>query len=295
MKTFEENFLRILKSIGFEGNLRDFAQGPVAIGAILFIAALYCALFVFENEMAATLSFVLLFAPLVLRYFYHLYLFERKIREIEGQVADLLLLASSLPQRSGIERIVEFMAMCSDGPLNEEFKIAQRKIEAGILIDDAIFSIKNRVPSLSLARAIDMILQSMRSGAQMQDIFRETAQDYMQTNSMLRERSGSLAIEKYTILLAGGLLVPLILGLLFGMVNGLDFSAISQIGIGDSSARVDLLQACALANIIYILEYAAIASIFVATEQSKPAKAFLYALLLIPCGTIVYFVASGLM
>ncbi len=207
---------------------------------------------------------------------------------------NLLLIASSMPEKTSMKKLVEFMAEHGEGPIAEEFSIVAERVSANEPVEKALESLKRRNESLSLNRAVDLLVNSIKTGAPMNSIFRETAEDFMETNAILRERGASSAIEKYTLLLAGGIIVPLILGLLAGMIGNFEFTAISELGIGLSeSARKELVEASLLGSIIYIAEYALIASVFVAFQEASQKKAVLYASVLLPLGLIVYFIGKG--
>ncbi len=290
----KKEFAEILGAINYGNGLKGFLGLSVFLGAGLSLAVLYLGLFVLKSEKVSAASVLAFFAPLVLNYFYCLHLFEQRKKSIEDAVPDMLLLASSIPEGTRQEKMLGFMAMHSPSPLKEEFSAAEKEVEAGMPLEQAFEKIKARNKSASLSRAVDLITNSFILGGKMQSIFRETAEDFMETNALIRERAANAAIEKYTLLFAGGLVVPLILGLVSGMVSGLDFLAASGLGIGaGEEARKKLFDYALLGNIIYIIEYAVIASAFVAFTENQQQKTVVYAFFLVPCGLVVYFLGSG--
>jgi len=271
-----------------------FLEISAAIGAACAIAVLYLGLFIFRSEKISFFSIFAFFLPGVIWYFHTLYLAQVRLRKIEDEVPDLLLLASSMPEGTGAEKVIGFMAKTSRGPLAQEFEIARQQIYSGMPVHQALLLMKRRNNSRPLGRALDLIISSLNTGASMGSLFRETAEDFMETNSILRERGASMTVEKYTLLLAGGIIVPLVLGLICGMVGGMDFSAISELGVGmGEKQRAELVGASMLANIIYISEYALLASAFVAFQEGNQRKAVVYAIVLLPLGLLVYFAGKG--
>ena len=129
----------------------------------------------------------------------------------------------------------------------------------------------------------------------MQDLFgRGEPIDLVSVTSLLRERAANTAVQKYTLLFAGGLLVPLILGTVSSLAAGFDFGQMDGIGLGvDAAQKMALNEAVQVANIAYIAEYALIASAFIAFQEGKSGKAFLYALFLVPAGMLAYFAGKG--
>lgn len=293
----EKDFAKeLLTALSAQGRTTgDFTRDCAAMGAVFSILVLYYGLFVVESEKLAALSIPAFFVPLVVNYFYTLYTFENRVRQIEEEVPDILLLASSVPEKRDMARVIRFMAENARGPLQEEFRMANVLLESGAPAEEALSRMKKRCDSTPLSRAIDMLLNSMNSGAETGAILRETAEDFMQTSAILRERAATATVEKYTMLFAGGIIVPLILGLLSGMINGLNISAIGEIGIGMAEAQRKAVSGAAMtANLIYIAEYAIIASAFVAFQENRQGKAVLYAMFLLPIGFAVYFLGKGI-
>ena len=284
----------LLESAKIRKSTGDFLEQMAAAGAVIAIFTLFYGLFIAQSSKISILSVPAFFLPAALGYFYILYLAEERKRKIEEEVPDLLLLASSMPAGTGVGKVIGFMASTAKGPLSEEFRVALRQMANGMPVHEALFSMKKRNKSKPLARALDLIISALNTGAEMNAVFRETAEDFLETNSILRERSANMTVEKYTLLLAGGIVVPLVLGLITGMVVGMDFSTISELGVGMSERqREALVAASMLANIIYIAEYALLASAFVAFQEGVQKKAIVYAAVLLPLGMLVYFIGRG--
>ena len=291
---FIEKFKMNLELIEYPNGFDGFKKQVIILGAIISLISLCSALFYFKDEKLVIVSLILSLAPTTIGFFYITYLVESRKKRIEKELPDLLLMASSLPERTGIEKLITFMATKSDGPLSKEFVIVKEKINMGTPITEALISLKKRNGSLSLNRSIDLLINSLESGAEMSAVFRETAEDFLQTNSIIRERSANSTIEKYTLLLAGGVLVPLILGKIAGMISEFNFSGMPELGIGMSElVREKIVEASLLGNVIYIAEYALIASAFIAFQEGQQQKAILYAIFLLPLSLGIYFFGKG--
>ena len=276
-----------------KGNFKKLFIGLIIAGAAIFVLALYIALFELESEKIANISFAAFFVPGFLGFLYINYLFEARKKKIEEEIPNVLLLASSLPNGAGLGKVIAFMAETGTGPMQEEFKIAENQIKFGMPIEKAFENMNKRVCSDSFGRACDLIINGLNSGANMQQIFRETADDFLETNSIIRERAANATIQKYTLLLAGGFLVPLILGLLTGTTNSMGNNPIDlEIGL-DAEAKKGIVEAALNGSLIYIFEYSIIAAVFVAFHEGNSKKAVVYAAFLVPCGMITYLAASG--
>ncbi|MCD4740321.1 type II secretion system F family protein [archaeon] len=211
----------------------------------------------------------------------------KKIREIEENLPEALLQVSTLTEITSFERLIEKMAE-GQNQLSQEFKKVNRQIKNGIPVKESLQSLEQESPLLS--RTAKLLKQSYRTGANMSKALRETAEDITQTQEILRERSSSTMIEKYTLLLAGGCIVPLILGVLVALINNIGFI---DIGMGmNIQTRQAIVNNASLANQIYLAEYALLASVFVSLQETKPEKALIYACVLIPLSLILFHLAS---
>lgn len=289
-----ESFENVLKKNQFKGGLKTFFRKTMFLAVVSFIFSLFALILLNADDLYITIVPAVLAAVSVFAgYFWQEYKFERRKRKIETLVPDMLLQASIFPKGTSAERIISYIANSEYGELSREFMNAKQKIYKGETVENALKEIKESNKSRVLARAINLFLEGYASGADMGQTLQEAADDLLETNSIIRERSANLIIEKYTLLFAGGLIVPVILGLLVGMITKLDFSAIAEFGIGMASGeREAVLGAALLGNTIYIAEYAIIASFFVANQEGNIKKAVLYAAALLPLSIFVYWFAQ---
>ncbi len=230
-----------------------------------------------------------------LHYFGKKFLTQQKTKKLQETVPDLLLLAALLPRKSSFSHIVHYLAENCEEEWRKEFQRAEKQLHTGASVEQSLQEISNRNPTPVVERAMQLLIAGYQSGADMSEVFKEAGHDILETQAILRERQASMVVEKYTLLLAGGVIVPLVLGLLVGMVNGFPQGIGSDLGIGLSpEARAELLNAVLLAIPIYLFEYALLASYFVAQQESDSSKAFLYALFLVPSSLAAYYLAQGI-
>jgi flagellar protein FlaJ len=269
------------------------SKDEIISGVLFSIAFLIIGIEIFKSEKIIMLSIIALFIPLALKHLKFQLAEEERQRQIEDEIPDMLLLASSIPDNARIDKLVDFISNNSNGPLKKEFNLAKNRIELGMPPEEALEKISERNSSKGLSRSIGMIINSIKSGADMSKAFRETAEDFIETNSITRERMAAMSLQKYTII-ASCIIVPFVFAMVTSMVFKMDFSGINELGIGANEVtRKELLNAAEIGSIIYIAEFAIISSIFLGFQESRPKKSFLYAIILLIAGFIVYFFIKG--
>lgn len=275
-------------------DIKWFVKVSVLAGFVLSLAGIAISFSAnLSNFYITLIAFAAFTSPFPLHFLLQQYLSELNRAKLEALVPDLLLQASAFPSGTGFGKIIAYFSDEKFGLLGGEFEKAKQEIEKGSTVPTALDNIGKRCKSKVVDRAVLLLKQGYNSGADMSNIFREAASDLIETNAILRERNAALVVEKYTLLLAGGLIVPLVLGLLVGMVSSMDFSAFELLDFGASvEEKTALLQSTILANQIYIVEYSLIAAFFVASQEGKPKKALLYACFLLPVSVICFNAAK---
>ena len=108
---------------------------------------------------------------------------------------------------------------------------------------------------------------------------------------LARDRKASLLIEKFTLLAAAGIVVPLILGIVGGIVESFDLESFSSLSLGglDVFARKKLLRTALDCNQVYLAEFVLLSSLFLGLQENDWRKGILFALILLPLAFTVYF------
>ncbi|MEW6295779.1 MAG: type II secretion system F family protein [Candidatus Diapherotrites archaeon] len=289
-------FEEMLKENECKKNLEGIIKESLLHGAVAATILFSILIFLeFPFFYSIIFSLTAFFAPLILQYSFQLLLFEKRKREKERMVPDLLLQASLFPRGTATTKIISYMAKTEFGLLSKEFKKVNSEIRKGASIEKALSRMQQRCKSKIVERAADLLIQGHSSGAEMHSVFKETAEDVLETQSIIRERNATTTIEKYTVLMAAAIIVPLILGLIVGLIEGLNFQGIAELSLGLSSKeRKALLEAALTANFSYIIEYSLIASIFISHHEGNKKKAIIYSLILIPASIITYTIARAL-
>ncbi len=275
--------------------LEEFAEKNLWLSVFLALVTASLMSFtgfgLFEIVMTALFAIVFVFA---LSIGLEIQKFESKKALKEKLVVDFLLDASIMPKGTSFEKILENSSK-EYGLLGKEFAKVYEMIKKGASVEESLKEFNNRNDSKVLERVAELLLMFYSSGADMAESFKKTAEDILKTQNILSQKNASIVVQKYTVLFAGGLIVPLVLGLLSSMSQGFDFNALNFLFETKTiMEREQLLETLLLANKIYIAEYAIIAGTFLGLQENSVGKGILYGLVLIPVGLIVYFLAGSL-
>jgi len=267
-----------LRSIGIR---TDFARFMTLLSALSAIAA---ATSLFAG-FPPGLLFLLL--PLVV-YFLLIILIERKSAEIENYLPDALLYASTMEYGVPMEKIISNIATSGYHSLSGEFAIASRQIHAGASIPHTFDDMRMRNSSMLLGRVLTMLNQCYKTGKDVHSAIRETAEDIFELNLLAKEQSSSLAMQKYTILVGGCILVPVILALVLNVISGIEAPYTSVISDQPSFDRAALIQTASDAIIAYLVIYVLMASLFVAYQEGRARTFAGYAIVFIPAVLLIF-------
>lgn len=235
------------------------------------------------------------FAPFLINYLFQDVLFEKRKRAKEEVLSDLLLEASVFCDESSANQTIHRLGEQDFPLLKEDFARAHNEISNGASTEEALNHLKQLNQSKTISRVIDLFLQGYKSGARISELLKETAEDLLETKAIIKERQAVMLVTKYTLLLAAGLIVPAILGLIIGLVSGLNFDSLGELSFGLSpTERKALFQTAISGTTIYIFEYAAISSFFLALQEGNKKNFWIYALILIPLASLTFFIAKNM-
>lgn len=294
MKNFED------KLILNESKMKTL-KGYLLINTICGTFLMLISLIIGFNFFQSNLQIVFLLAilgfifPFFAIYLFEDILFEYRKRQKEEILSDLLLEASVFCDESSMEQTIKKIAETDFELVSTDFRRAQIQINNGASIETALIQIKELNKSRAYSRVIDLFLQGYQSGARISDTLKETAEDLLETKAILKERQAVMIVTKYTLILSSGIIVPAILGLIVGLVSGLNFYSMGEIGLGiNSETRKALFEMAILGTTIYIFQYALLSSFFLALQEGNKKNFWIYALVLVPISTIIFTLAKTL-
>jgi Flp pilus assembly protein TadB len=278
----------------FSVSLEGVCRRALMLGAVLSILFLFAAFFLGFGMPEIVVAFIaLLLLPPLIAVLYYAYLLERREKRLESEAQLALLQASVFQKGTPVSRIIGFLARKGNGLIGKEFLKAKKEIGKGASVEEALEKFRERNHGIAMERLADILRIAYESGECMGERFRELAEEITEMQAITAEKKAVLAMEKATLLMGSAVIVPFILGILTGLVSEFGFEGMEIAGFSSGAQRAELLAVAATANQVYIIEYALIASVFLAWIEGTPKKALVYALVLVPLSTAVFFLSRG--
>ena len=271
-----------LASIGIHIESRQFAIMLVAVSLLLS-----CILLATGNITLAFLSICI--GPAI--YSLATYVSEAEMRRAELLLPDALYTAASTHKLLSAEKMLSLLAKGGFGRVSDAFALALARQKAGDSFQTSMSAAARHCPTPLAIRAFSLIVVAYETGADMYSALRECAQDVVSFFALLRERSALLSIQRYTVLAAAALLVPIILGTVVYLAPTL--SGASVAGTGNGATDAALLSTLALACQIYLVLNAALSALLLALTESNPVRAALYFAICAPMSLIFFSMASS--
>ncbi len=266
----------------------------IALVFVVSLALAFLELLLLKGELffTALVFFVTLVFPPLAVYYYFGFLESKRLREIEDALPAALLQVASFPRRASMEKIISALAYSDYGALSSEFRVVERQVNAGMPVVEAFEECAARNNSVLLNRALKLLANAYKSGVDLSNAFREVADDALELQAISKEARSAFALQKYT-LLAGGILVPVTLGLLLNVVSGLNAAGLEEFTGTSAAARDALSAAILLGNQVYLTIFAVAASAFIASSEGDLKKTALYAAFLLPASLLLFNIVKS--
>ncbi|MDD3178534.1 MAG: hypothetical protein PHR26_03370 [Candidatus ainarchaeum sp.] len=210
-----------------------------------------------------------------------------KTTKLEEELILELLRLSSLPKVNDLKFIIEKLSKSDTKILSKEFILISSKIKKGHLASSSLDLIKNKYHSRFISNFIDLLELIVKSGTVSIKDFRNLANNFLKSKEIINERKSILLMQKYTIIFAGGIIVPAILGIVVSLVSKLSSSLdITLLGL---SSNLNLYNVSYYCSIIYIIEYIIISSIYLSFLEDNSKKFVVYLVLFLPVSILIFF------
>jgi hypothetical protein len=276
-------------------NLQGLVNWSIFEGIFLMLGTMILMWQLKQPDLYIIISGFSFFTPFVINYLFHDVLFEKNKLQKDALLPDLLLEASVFCDESIFLATIKRLSLQDFPILGREFQRIFSEISNGSGIVEAIERAKKRNKSRAFSSVMNLFLQSYHSGSKMGDLFKEAAENLLEMQAILRERGAVMLINKYTLILAAGLIVPAILGLIVGLVSGMSFDSLGELSIGMAvEERKQMLELATLGTNIYLGEYALLSSFFLALQEGNKKNFWIYSLILFPSSWIIFTLAKTL-
>jgi len=252
-------------------------------------------LFIIRKSIAFIFLF-LLFINLgfwIFRMMYKKYKWSLERKKMELALLDEVLVLSSQPRTNDLKQILHKLSISNHKIVSKEFMHLKKKIEGGHNIKEIFAIFSKKYNSEIVDRFLEILYNSITTGTVSTHDYRAFTNNFLKTKQLIDERNSALLMQKYTIIFAGGFIVPGILGTVISLVKKLtvtiDFSTISQ---ATQSTNSFLFSVCYYCSIVYIIEYVIISAIYLSMLESNLRKAVLYVIILLPIAISMFFLGS---
>jgi len=216
------------------------------------------------------------------------YLFSLERKKLENALVDEILKLSSIPKCNDLKIILEKLSKSRNKIISDNFKEVLLKIEKGHKPKEVFENLKKKYNSEILDRFLDLIYLSTTTGTISFLDYKSVADNFIKTKQVLDERGSNLLMQKYTIIFAGGLIVPGILGIVVSLIKSLKNGITTDIVTSASTSLYTITYYCV---IIYIIEYVIISSFYLSLLEDNRKKAIIYLIILLPVSLLIFFLS----
>ena len=287
-----QNFLQFLNELDFRckrnGVKRGISQiiySSVIEGAALFLVV-WCVYLYLKPQGMGWIGLLIgsALAPALFNLVWQELRFEQRVKKIEQQLPDSLILFASLPTHVTFEHAIETLATSTAEPIRTEWKRVHQSMQKSGNATNALEKFGEGMQSPNIAACIHLFQRGYESGINIHASTASLAHELLLFHSYFQERNATLMVEKYTLLLAGGIMVPVLLGVMVGVVQKLPLNLLLE----NADAHRALFDAALFSIRGYLGIYAALAGIFVGLQENQCWKMSVYVLVLIPLAQLAY-------
>jgi Flp pilus assembly protein TadB len=199
---------------------------------------------------------------------------EKRRESIEAALPDAILSIGALPRSAKPEDIFRTIKKGSHGALSKEAGICERQMGMNVRTAAVLDDLWKRNGSAMLRRATAMLRQMIETSSL--EKMGLLADDMIAAAEIQRERARLFSMQKYTLIL-GAFLMPLIMRMMLGLLEGMEGIAQGP-GMEFSTSTITS----------YIIIYAAISSSAISAFEGKKSSAAIYLIILTAMGLFVF-------
>ncbi len=269
--------LSIAVSVGF--TLAAFFLLPVLwyfIGAAMPALAKVAAINLTTLFVTTGVVFVVLL-DLMIGYPY--FLASARVDRIEADLPDVLKqFGDTLKAGGTYEYALREIAESEYGPLKKEINNVVRKLEEGENFETAFSTLSENVNSRLVKRTVTIIVDSIRAGAALADVLEDIAEDVRAMHQIHRERRARTTMQVMFMVVAGGLIAPMIFGFVSTIATTLIRASLGA--VTDKSRILSATEAISTINLgiqIYLIAEIIASSVMMSLmREGKISKSIIY-------------------
>ncbi len=240
---------------------------------------------------------------LVAMYFVLEYMIDNRKTKLEDMLPDYFQIASA-NLRSGIalDRAMLLSARPEFSFLSDDIKDMNRRIYSGENFENALKEFSARYRSMELSHAVRMMLEALRYGGAMADLFEQISKDMRSQQLVQKEIAGQLFMYSIFIAFAGLIAAPVLYGLTSQMIvvtdsiwkgilaanpGGIPATGVSFLRPSPPKISPEAYYDFSLAAILIITGFASL--IMSAVSTGSAVKGLRYMPVFIVVGVIIFF------
>jgi archaellum biogenesis protein FlaJ (TadC family) len=264
----------------------------LAIGAALVS---YSTIALMALGISGGLSLVIAFVVFDVVISYPYLLATRRVATIEENLPDAFKqIGDTLKAGGTFEYALRGVSTSEYGALSEEIDNILRRLQEGENLENSLKGFAQDVDSKLVKRSVNIIIDSVKSGAGLADVLDKIADDIRALYRIDQERKAGTIMQVLFLVTASALVAPLILGMVSSILGFL----IQAVAAGADITKKQLLEAIATKDLILTLmqayvfvEVVASSAMIAIMREGKATKALIFMPILLLIAYIVYYLA----
>ena len=215
--------------------------------------------------------------------------FSRMQKEIEDELPPALEQAAQLMPHTRSERIVHVLAGLGAGRLSEQFARAERELEAGARLEEAVEKIYRDTGSQYLKQALMLFVRAHKTGLDTRKALLNTAEYTRKIKYIMQESKAATFSERATQALG-----YLISAVIFAMIVSLGTGLSKALSGTMFSVDMGMVDAIATGIQIDLFLHPMVIAWNMSALENDPKRAILYAPILLVLGNLLFLLLKDL-
>ena len=240
-----DSYARHLKKAGIVIRPKPWIGMSIGLSFIVFVLVSIVSL-----EFGLILGILILDLMLGIPYYISL----GKIAALEEDLPDALRQMSTTFRAGGTyEYALKEVAIAEYKELSPEMTIVLKEVQGGANLTQALQNFADRTDSRLVKRSIAILIDATKSGAPLADVFNELSEDIQSLHYIAKQRQAKTLMQMLFIGMAGGLVAPLIFGMVTQIIAFLILVGVRT--LPPDQAGVELTALAASAHLTFLMKF----------------------------------------